>query len=286
MIPLFRPFLAALGLAALAMPGAAAQDVADAAAVPHLARADRAQYARFLAAAPHKAFAIGPQGQYGWSANRDGWFSAELGAVYNCNKAGQVLCRVYAVDDSIMLAAYGGNEAASAGLLPGLRGKRLDAAYAGELRDDGVPPQRALHRGNAVGATPASIPGARVIATRYVAELLAGPTPPLLVDVDDDGGLHHTLPRALWLRGAGDDAGEQNAALDALFKALLKKTAPTRETPIIFFCASPRCWAGYNAALRAVSFGYINVYWYRGGVAAWDDAGLPVVHAVVMAQLW
>jgi rhodanese-related sulfurtransferase len=54
----------------------------------------------------------------------------------------------------------------------------------------------------------------------------------------------------------------------------------------VLFCGSPRCWSGYNAALRAISFGYLNVYWYRGGVAAWDAAGLPIVHAVVLAQLW
>lgn len=283
---LARSLAAAMLTLAAAAGGARAQELADAAAVPHLAPADRPQYQRFLQASAHKAFAIGPDGQFGWSADRDGWFMAELGAIYNCNKAGHVLCRVYAVDDAVTIASYGGNVAASAGLLPQLRGKRLAAAYAGELDDDGVAPTGNLHRGNGSGATPVAIPGGRVITTPYLAEALGGKTPPLLIDVDDDGGLHHTLPRALWLRGAGDDAGVANEALDTLLRALLARAAPRRDAPIVLFCGSPRCWSGYNAALRAISFGYLNVYWYRGGVAAWDAAGLPIVHAVVLAQLW
>jgi PQQ-dependent catabolism-associated CXXCW motif protein len=271
---------------AFAAVAAHAQDLADAAAVPNLAPADRVQYTRFLAAENHKAFAIGPSGQYGWSAGRDGWFSAILGAVYNCNAAGKVLCRAYAVDDAIYIGSYAANEAASQAMLGRLRGIALSLSYADETRDDGVPPQTTLHKGNDRGATPLTIPGGRRITTRYVAAMLAGPMPPLLIDVDDDGGLHHTLPRALWMRGAGDDAGAQNKPLAALFKALLARLAPGKEAPIVIFCASPSCWASYNAALRAIGFGYINVYWYRGGIAAWDDAGLPVVNGVVVAQLW
>src|SRR6185312_7156054 len=247
MPPLVRPF-AVLIFAFAAIGAARAQDVTDVAAVPHLAPADRAQYQHYLDAPQHKAFAIGPNGQYGWSSGRDGWFMAEL--------------------------------------LPQLHGKHLANAYAGELDNDGVPPLRALHAGNQPGPTPVAIPGARLITTRYVADALAGSSPPVLIDVDDDGGLHHTLPRALWLRGAGDDADRSNAALYALFRTLLNEVAPRKDTPLIIFCGSPQCWSGYNAALRAVSMGYINVNWYRGGIAAWDDASLPIVHAVLVAQLW
>ena len=284
-MPLRRSAFAALFLV-LAAVAARAQDVADAAAVPNLAPADRGQYARFLAAADHKAFAIGPSGQYGWSAGRDGWFSAILGAIYNCNKAGKVLCRGYAVDNAIYVGTYAANEATSQVMLGRLHGVALSASYAGEARDDDAPPQKSLRKGNGRGATPLAIPGGRRITTRYLVDMLAGPMPPLLIDVDNDGGLHHTLPHALWMRGAGDDAGAHNKALTALFKALLARLAPRKETPIVMFCASPSCWASYNAALRAIDLGYLNVYWYRGGIAAWDDAGLPIVKGAVVAQLW
>jgi PQQ-dependent catabolism-associated CXXCW motif protein len=284
-MPYVARALLVFSLALAALP-ARAQDVTNAADVPHLAPADRPQYQRFLAAREHRAFAIGPDGEYGWSADRDGWFMAELGAVYNCNKAGKVLCEIYAVDSDLMIASYAGNENAGLGLLSQLRGRQLSADYDNELEDEGVAPTRQLHGGNAAGATPASIPGGRLITTRYLAEALSGASPPLLIDVGDDGGLHATLPRAIWMRGAGDDAGAANASLDQLFRALLARVAPNRNTPIVLFCTSPRCWAAYNAALRAISSGHINVYWYRGGVAAWEAADLPIVQAVLVAQLW
>ena len=43
--------------------------------------------------------------------------------------------------------------------------------------------------------------------------------------------------------------------------------------PLVFFCAGPRCWLSYNAALRAARLGYGNVLWYRGGIEAWGAGG-------------
>lgn len=34
-------------------------------------------------------------------------------------------------------------------------------------------------------------------------------------------------------------------------------------------------WSSRNLALQLVALGYENVYWYRGGLEAWDVAGLP-----------
>jgi hypothetical protein len=35
-------------------------------------------------------------------------------------------------------------------------------------------------------------------------------------------------------------------------------------------------WDARNLALDLVALGYANVSWYRGGLEAWDVAGLPV----------
>lgn len=51
--------------------------------------------------------------------------------------------------------------------------------------------------------------------------------------------------------------------------------------PLVFHCQSTQCWMSYNAALRAIHMGYTQVYWYRGGVEAWQSvqqaasAGMP-----------
>lgn len=35
----------------------------------------------------------------------------------------------------------------------------------------------------------------------------------------------------------------------------------------------------YNAALSAINLGYSNVLWYRGGIEAWQAAGMQLVPA-------
>ena len=45
--------------------------------------------------------------------------------------------------------------------------------------------------------------------------------------------------------------------------------------PIVVYCVDANCWLSYNAALRLHALGYENLYWYRGGIAAWNAANLP-----------
>jgi PQQ-dependent catabolism-associated CXXCW motif protein len=261
--------------------------ISDASAVPNLAPNDRPQYAHFLKESQHRAFATGAQGRYGWSSGRDDQFAAILGAIYNCNNSGKALCAAYAVDDSVVLDAYSANASASLAALGSLRdAATLGPSYADEARDDGAAPQRAIHARNISGATPLSVPGAHTAVTREVAGALAGSHLPILIDVGNSWGGHDTLPGAVWMRGAGDDAADKNAALDGLFRALLASVAPDRNQALVIFCESSLCWQSYNAALRAAADGYVNVYWYRGGVAAWRAAGLPTVSSVLSAQLW
>lgn len=261
--------------------------ISDASAVPNLAPKDRPQYARFLKESQHRAFATGPQGRYGWSSGRNDQFAAILGAVYNCNNSGKAPCAAYAVDDRVVLDAYSANASASLAAINSLPdAAALGPSYADEATDDGVAPQRTIHARNSSGSTPLSVPGARTAVTRQVAAALAGPRPPILIDVGNSWGGHQTLPGAIWMRGAGDDAAGKNEALDGLFRALLASVAPDHDQTLVIFCESTVCWQSYNAALRAAADGYVNVYWYRGGVAAWRAAGLPTVSSVLSAQLW
>ena len=60
---------------------------------------------------------------------------------------------------------------------------------------------------------------------------------------------------------------------DAAFKAELLHRAGSLERPIVFFC-EPHCWMSWNAAKRALSYGFRNVVWFPGGATAWREAGL------------
>ena len=153
--------------------------------------------------------------------------------------------------------------------------------YGDELTDFGVRPQNRLQR-NVGSPTPTTIPGATTIATRDLMRVFFSEG--LLIDVLKNSG-HATLPNATWLPGAGD-AGNFNDTIQWKLGMLLSAaTNGNTNTKLAFFCEGSRCWESYNAALRAVRLGYKQVYWYRGGLAAWTAAGLstrfPTVTQVV-----
>ena len=76
---------------------------------------------------------------------------------------------------------------------------------------------------------------------------------------------------------ASFDPGVQ-AYVERSFELL---TGGDKAYPLVFYCAGARCWESYNAALRAVALGYRTVFWYRGGVSAWQAAKLPTTHRIV-----
>ena len=142
------------------------------------------------------------------------------------------------------------------------------------------------------GAVPASLAGGDVVDSAALATLIAQRSP-VLVDV---GPLphkpdmiasaawmpppHRTIPHAVWLPGVG--AGNLSPQADLWYRARLKElTHGDLTRPIVVFC-HPNCWASWNAAKRAIGYGYTSVHWYARGVEGWQDAGQPT--AVAMPQ--
>ena len=62
-------------------------------------------------------------------------------------------------------------------------------------------------------------------------------------------------------------------------RILQQATRGNKQTPLVLYCLSNHCWMSYNAALRAIQLGYTNVLWYRGGIEAWQAAGLQTVQS-------
>jgi PQQ-dependent catabolism-associated CXXCW motif protein len=44
-----------------------------------------------------------------------------------------------------------------------------------------------------------------------------------------------------------------------------------------------RCWLSWNAAKRAIRYGYRNVYWFPDGIEGWRAAGFETATAVTAA---
>ena len=138
--------------------------------------------------------------------------------------------------------------------------------------------------------TPDTLPGATVLDTAALQTLLAA-SQPLLLDVmasgqvTDAAGVSHwlpaharqNLPGSVWLPNVG--YGELSPTLAGYFQSeLARLTGGDVARPLVFYCLRD-CWMSWNAARRALSLGYRQVYWYPSGSDGWAEAGLPLVAA-------
>jgi PQQ-dependent catabolism-associated CXXCW motif protein len=84
---------------------------------------------------------------------------------------------------------------------------------------------------------------------------------------------HQAIPGSLWIPGAG--LGEIPPALDRYFREqLASATQNDLARPLVIYCHQS-CWLSWNAAKRAISYGYSHVHWYRDGIEGWKAARLP-----------
>jgi PQQ-dependent catabolism-associated CXXCW motif protein len=150
----------------------------------------------------------------------------------------------------------------------------VNAAYGEELTDFGIAPQASLK--SKVGApTPLTIPGGTMVTTAAVVEALNKGVQFLLIDCLDAPG-HRSIPNAYDFGYAGHGGTFDDDVQEQLWRDLSQVTNHRPDVPLVFFCQGARCWESYNAALRAIQMGFSNVYWYRGGLDAWREAGLPM----------
>lgn len=151
-------------------------------------------------------------------------------------------------------------------------GANLDQLMQVERQDFGVQPTKQLHSGAMHGPTPASIPGGQVITTKGLVALVQGKQAPYLL-FDVLGG-PQTLPGAIPAVVLAQPGSFNDQVSQQFGQNLQQATGGRKDVPLIFYCLSTQCWMSYNAALRAINLGYTNVLWYRGGIEAWQQAGL------------
>ena len=149
----------------------------------------------------------------------------------------------------------------------------FDALLPLERQDYGVAPTQQLHTGEFHAPTPASIPGGQVITTKGLVDLIRGGQAPVLV-LDVLGGTE-MIQGAQYAVPAAQSGAFNDQVQQQLGQYLQQATGGNKQLPIVTYCLSTQCWMSYNAALRAINLGYTNVLWYRGGIEAWKQAGLP-----------
>lgn len=135
---------------------------------------------------------------------------------------------------------------------------------------------------------PATLAGAKVIDTLQAEKLLESkaaifidvfPKPPKPANLPA-GTLwidpkHDTIEGAHWVPNVG--YGVTPLGADDYFRRNLDKlVAAEPGKPLLFFCLRD-CWMSWNAAKRALEWGYKDVVWYPEGTDGWQEAGNDLI---------
>ena len=154
-----------------------------------------------------------------------------------------------------------------------------------------VPEPQGFFMGPLHDEVPATLSGARVIDAQGLASLLeqgnvvlidAASLPHKPENLPPEAVWkpvpHQNIPGSIWIPGIGE--GNIDETIDSYFHDRLSAlTDHALDRVIVFYC-HPHCRASWNAAKRALGYGYRDVVWYPGGAEGWQDAG----HALVVAQ--
>ena len=160
------------------------------------------------------------------------------------------------------------------------------SAYA----QDGVPEPDSYRTDDYRSAVPATLAGARVLGTEeteaiwrsgtgvFIDVLPRPPKPPNLPAGTvwrDKARLN--IPGSIWLPDTG--YGKLAASTeDYLRRGLTRGTSGNSAKLLVIYCQAD-CWMSWNAAKRALSYGYSNVAWYPEGTDGWQRANLPLAES-------
>jgi PQQ-dependent catabolism-associated CXXCW motif protein len=133
---------------------------------------------------------------------------------------------------------------------------------------------------------PATLKGARVLTTAeaealwragdavFIDVLPKPPKPELPEGTVWREPPHFDIPGSVWLPDVG--YGALNPQMEQWYRDSLASLARgDKARRLVLYCRQD-CWMSWNAAKRAVEWGYTNVTWYPGGVEAWGAAKLPL----------
>jgi adenylate cyclase len=152
--------------------------------------------------------------------------------------------------------------------------------------DPGLPIATGTRSRNLHAPTPFGAPEVSIIRTSELAALIGQPaaggdqTKPLLLSTVCADCIDIALPGSIWipvkLRQQPMDE-ERRRSLKAWVD---RQLGGNRSRRLITVGWNAEGWDPRNLAIELAGLGYPNVSWYRGGLEAWDVAGLPVTKNV------
>lgn len=85
---------------------------------------------------------------------------------------------------------------------------------------------------------------------------------------------HKSIAGSLWMPNVG--YGVLSPKFETYFRESLEAvTQGDKGKAVVFFCLR-NCWMSWNAAKRAMSWGYTNVIWYPDGSDGWKEFNNPI----------
>jgi PQQ-dependent catabolism-associated CXXCW motif protein len=85
------------------------------------------------------------------------------------------------------------------------------------------------------------------------------------------------IPGSVWLPDTG--YGTLAAATEEYLRhGLARASGGNRAALLVIYCQAD-CWMSWNAAKRALNYGYSNLAWYPEGTDGWQRANLPVAQS-------
>jgi PQQ-dependent catabolism-associated CXXCW motif protein len=183
--------------------------------------------------------------------------------------------RLLAATVTIVVLPVAGHAAAWAG-----------AATAVQVAQEAPAEEPAGYRmGEYRAPVPATLAGGTVVSTDRVRALIeAGevvlidvlPRPPkpqnLLPGTIWRLRLRNNIPGSAWLANTG--FGALAEPMERYFRDNLARLSQGDKARAMLFYCQANCWMSWNAAKRAISYGYSQVYWYPEGTDGWAAAGL------------
>ena len=160
------------------------------------------------------------------------------------------------------------------------------ACHASEHSLDGydVDPESGLRMERYRAPVPADVPGGKTLdSAQAIAAHVQGKT--TFIDVYPPKGLgpdpldghwviteeRRSIPGAIWLPEVGRGTLSKEAE-DYFKRNLARLTDDKTDASVVFFCTSD-CWQSWNAARRAIAWGYSDVHWFPLGTDGWLEAG-------------
>ena len=158
------------------------------------------------------------------------------------------------------------------------------------LGEEWVPEPDGYRADNYRASVPATLEGARVLSTEQ-AEAIWREGTSAFIDVLPRAPKPQNLPAntvwrerprlnipgSIWLPDTG--YGVLAAATEDYLKRGLARVSSADHAKLLVFYCQENCWMSWNAAKRALAYGYTNVAWYPDGTDGWRRADLPVAES-------